>query len=292
MNQNKLNGTIYLFIWIIVFLLIIPSVIFSQTLLTGRVVNKITTAPVAYASIEIMKQKASTACDKSGNFSILVDKINPGDTMMISSIGYKNLKIPVSEAAKFSIFELITDSIVLEPVIFKSFSRRAIQGSLSSSSSGYNRSWNFFGNKGEIGRLFGLPYEEYQIDKVEFKVASFCDTCIIRLHIRGVENGMPGEEIITDSSAEKKGITVLVKSYYKEREIHEFDLSSYHLVTDFPLLFVGLEVVNCKDARNRDCSFSFAGWEKGKYIYRSDSLSNWTISSDDFTIFMKLHVNY
>lgn len=287
-----LKGIVYFIIWLTIFFLIIPHVVFSQTLLTGRVIDKITTTPVAFASVVLMKQKASTACDKFGNFSVLVNEIKTGDTIMISSIGYKNSKIPVSEAAKFSIYELIKDSIILEPVIFKSFSRRAVQGSLASLSVGYNRSWKDFGNKGEIGRFFKIPYREYQIDKIEFKVANFCDTCIIRLHIRGVENGMPGEELITDSSAEKKGITVLIKSYYKEKEIHEFDVSSYNLVTDFSLIFVGLEVVNCKNGLKGDCAFSFAGWEKGKYIYRSDSLSNWTFSSDDFTIYMKMYIKY
>ncbi len=211
---------------------------------------------------------------------------------MISSIGYKTVKLPVFKAANISLFELIADSIILEPVIFKSFSRRSVHGSISSANTGYNRSWNIFGNNGELGRFFKLPYKEYRLDKLEFKVANFCDTCVIRLHIRSVENGLPGEEMLNDQSEEKKGITVLVRSYYSEKEIHEFDLTPYDLVTDFPVIFVGLEIVHCKDSLKRDCSFSFAGWENGKYIYRLNPGSGWIISADDFTIYMKLYVSY
>jgi hypothetical protein len=143
-----------------------------------------------------------------------------------------------------------------------------------------------------LGRFFKLPYKEYRLDKLEFKVASFCDTCVIRLHIRSVENGLPGEEMLIDQSKENKGITVLVRNYYTEKEIHAFDLTPYELVTDYPLIFVGLEVVHCKDSLKRDCSFTFAGWENGKYIYRLNQGSGWTISADDFTIYMKLYVSY
>ncbi len=291
MKCISFNRNLFFLMWFTALLVLIPNIVFSQALISGKVINKKTAEYAAYATIEIMKHKGITEADKYGFFSIVIEKTEPNDTVIISSIGYKTLKLPVSEAAKLSVFELIEDAKKLETVILKSFSRRTIKGS-TSDNVGYYRSWNIKGNDGEIGRFFMLPYDEYQIDKLEFKVINWCDTCLIRLHIRNVENGMPKEDILYDTSAAKKGITVFVKNFNTEKAIHEFDLSSYNLITDWQIIFVALEVVNCKVDFKSDCSFSFAGSEKGKYLYKSGGTSNWTISADDFTVYMKLYISY
>lgn len=284
MTQKGRCSTYFFAMFITSLLLTIPNVIFSQTQVKGKVVYKKTAAPAAYATVEVMHQKGGSITDNSGNFSLYVSRLKKDDTLMISSVGYQSLKIPVSAALKKSEFELDEDSKNLETVVIKSFSSKAVQGS-TTDITGYFRSWNYGKTGGEIGRIFKLPYSEYKIDRLKFKVNNRCDTCQIRLHIRRVVDDYPGEELLTDS------ITVAVASLTMEDEIPEFDLSSYDLTFKENEIFVSMEVLNCTKPSKEDCSFCFAGSEEGEYIFRSKKTMNWQ-TTDDYTIYLKLFLSY
>jgi len=279
--SGKRNSYFFL-LWIIAGSLGISAPVFSQTQIKGRVIYEKDETPAAFATVELVNQKEGSLSDKSGNFSISISKLQHDDTLSISSVGYETLKIPVLAAMKRSEFVLTEKTQNLEAVTI--FNTRHVEGS-SSESVGYYRSWTHENTGGEIGRIFTLPYKQFKIDKIRFKVSNLCDTCLLRLHMRTVVDGKPGEEILKDS------ITLTINKLTLDNKVPEFDISAYDFTFTQNQFFVGIEVLNCRSKTPEPCTFCFAGTEKGKYIYKSKGTTEW-LNSDDYTIHLKLFLRY
>jgi hypothetical protein len=203
--------------------------------------------------------------------------------MLISLVGYESLKVPVSAAVMKKEFVLKQSVKNLEPVMV--FKKQEVLGS-TSESIGYYRSWSTENTGGEIGRFFYLPHKKYKIDKVRFKVANLCDTCLIRVHIRAVKDGKPDEEILKDS------ITLSINKLSLDDKVPEFDLTGYDYTYSQDELFISLEVLNCANPKKGFCSFSFAGTDKGAYLYKSKGVNDWQQPFDDYTIYLKVFLRY
>ena len=262
---------------------LMPETGISQTVLKGKVVYKTDASPAAFASIELLHHKTiRTMSGNTGNFSLDIGNGLSSDTVLISSVGYQSIKLPVSIALTKSEFALSEDVKSLESVTV--FKKHEVLGS-TSESVGYYRSWDHTKTGGEIGRVFWLPYKKYKIDKIRFKAGNLCDTCLLRLHIREVKDGVPGEEILKDS------VTLIVGKLSLDTKIPEFDISDYDLTFTQKELFVSLEVLNCKTKNDEFCAFNFAGTERGEYVYRAKAKYDWQ-TVNDYTIYLKLFLRY
>lgn len=259
-----------------------PVRVSGQVIIKGRVINQKDATPAAAANITLLHEQQATFSNKDGQFSLSIKNIKSNDTLLITSVGYESLRIPVSAALLKKEFVLKEQVKNLESVtVFNT----AVLGS-TVETVGYFRSWNPKHTGGEIGRTFKLPYKKYKIDKVRFKVANFCDTCLLRLHIREVDHeGKPGDEILKDS------ISININKMMLNGKIPEFDISEYDLTFREDELFVSIEVLNCSTRPKETCSFSFAGTEKGAYIYKSTGNGEWQIT-DDYTLYLKLFLRY
>ena len=283
MSLNRKNLLDLLSIFAVIILLLLPHFIFAQHAFKGRVVYKIGSTPAAFASVEVLNRKGiHTLSNNSGNFSLNIDNAKPGDTVVISSVGYTSIKLPLAAALKRTEFEL--SEIVKNMEAVTVFNSHEVVGSMSESV-GFYRSWNYEHTGGEIGRIFKLPYKKFTIDKVRFKAGNSCDTCLLKVHIRKVVNGIPGEEILSDS------ISVLVNRLSLDSKVPEFDLTPYDLVFTESEFFVGVEVLNCGNGKKGFCAFNFAGTEKGEYFYKSTANKDWQ-STDDYTIYLKLFLRF
>ena len=266
----------------IVILSMIPHFIFSQSTLTGKVIYQKDDAPAAFANIELLNDPATTMTDWAGNFKINIPNPKRNDSVLISSVGYETIRMPVSAAFTKSVFVLKEIVKNMEPVTV--FSSHQVIGSMAESV-GYYRSWSHEKTGGEIGCIFQLPHKAYKIDKIRFKAGNLCDTCLLRIHIRRVVDGMPEDEILSDS------ISMYVNKLSLDTKIPEFDLTPYDLTFKDKEFFVGIEVLNCANGKKGFCSFNFAGTEKGEYFYKSKATTDWQ-STDDYTIYLKLFLRY
>ena len=263
--------------------LLMPGIVFSQTTIEGKVTYNDDATPAAFVNVEIQNRKGTeTMTNFAGNFSLRVPDSKNNDTLVISAVGYKRLKLPLYIAAKRKEF-ILTENVknIAGVTVFNS---HEVIGS-KSETVGYYRSWDHQKTGGEIGRIFTLPYKKYKIDKIRFKAGNTCDTCLLRLHIRTVKDGIPGEEILSDS------ISVFVNKLSLDTKIPEFDLTPYDLTFTEKEFFVGIEVLGCGNGKKGFCSFSFAGTEKGEYIYKSKAAREW-LSTDDYTIYLKLFLRF
>jgi hypothetical protein len=270
-------------------ILLMPGIVFSQTTIEGKVSYSDDPAPAAFVNVEIINRKGiETMTNFAGNFSLRVPNPRSTDTVVISAVGYKIIKLPLHIAAKRKEFILSENIKNMSGVTV--FNSHDIAGS-KSEAVGYYRSWNHERKGGEIGRIFTLPYQKFKIDKIRLKAGNTCDTCLLRLHIRSVENGEPTDEIFEDS------ISLFVHRLSLDSKVSEFDLTPYDFTFTENTFFVGIEVIGCGNGKKGNCTFSFAGTEKGEYLYRNNNWeeTKWEMtnpSDDNYTIYLKLFLRF
>ncbi len=263
--------------------ILIPNIVFSQLTVKGRVIYRNDATPAAAVSVGLLNHRGiQTMTNAAGIFTLHLDNSRANDTVVISSIGYQSIKLPVQTAIKKSEFVLSEVVKSLEGVTV--FNSHEVVGTMSESV-GYYRSWSAEKTGGEIGRIFKLPYKQFKIDKIRFKAGNTCDTCTLRVHIRKVVDGMPGDEILGDS------ISILVNKLSLDSKVPEFDLTPYDLIFSEKEFFVGIEVLSCGNGKKGSCSFSFAGTEKGEYVFKSRATKEWQ-TTDDYTIYLKLFLRF
>lgn len=263
--------------------ILIPALAAPQFIIKGRVTEENET-PIPYASVKLMHHSSGIVSDTAGNFKLVVPSSKQNDTIVISSIGYESLLIPVRNAVKKPGFILKTSNQKMDALVIKSFGKEDIAGARSEIV-GYFRSWNTGKTGGEIGRNINVPHKEYQVSKVRFKIYSSCDTCIIRLHIREFNNRLPGADLLRDT---------IEKTIFKADvadKAYEFDLSQYNTILYKENIFVSFEVMGGSNANYSNCSLAFVGSEPGTYIYRNRFYDDWSYT-EDYAIFMKVYFKY
>jgi len=255
----------------------------AQGMIRGRIIED-ESHPVPFASIRFLNRPGGTVSDADGIFFLRTGRPRPNDTLLISSVGFEQVKLPVNRMMRNNLFVLKRDLTRMAPVTVRSF-RNANFAGARSDRVGYFRSWRTDHSGGEIGRTFKVPYREYQVAKVWFKIYSTCDTNIIQLHIRENNEEMPGEELLPFA---------ITKTIYKAAEadkIFEFDLEPYNLIINSRHLFIGFEIVKGCGKDSSSCSFSFVGSEPGVYVYRSIKDGEWN-AMDDYAIYMRVLFKY
>ena len=163
--QNK-------FITLTIIILIFTSVnsLYSQIEFKGKIVSEIDNKPVAFASIGIKGKRAGVVADAAGNFRLVLPEfIKQSDTVIISSIGFENIRMAVRHAVENTEFRLQGTPKELANVTHISFIKESILGS-SSFSGALFRAWYDYKTGGEIGKIISVPENQYKIEKIRFKV--------------------------------------------------------------------------------------------------------------------------
>jgi CarboxypepD_reg-like domain len=257
----------------------------GQQSIKGKIFNQKDGKPISNASVRIPKGNRGLLSDAAGNFEMQVTRLKKNDTIMISSIGFKTLKIPVSDAVSQSKFYLTEDSKDLENVIIKSYSNEASEGSRSEVT-GYFRSWYTKKTGGEIGRILYVNSDDYKLERVRFKINNQCDTCVIRLHIRDLKNGLPDRDLLNDS------ISIVTSKLSFDDKFSEFDLRKYDLlIKKNRYVFVSLETLHCNSKNNGPCSLCYIGTEEGNFLYKQKGYSD-REESTEHIIYLRIFYKY
>ena len=281
---NKVPVPYFSVLFQLMIALFISNHAISQVQLSGKVINNRDGKPVAFATIGISGKRFRQS-DANGNFRIPVPAFKSSDSLVISSVGFKTFKLPVSVAISLSEFRIHEQTTNLQPLVLKSYLNEGVSGSRSEVT-GYFRSWKTTGTGGEIGKIFYINHGEYKLERVRFKVNNQCDTCQVRLHIREVVDDLPGDEILYDS------ISTEIKRLSFDDRFSEFDLRPYNLVFKQQSILVSLEVLHCTRSGATDCSFCFIGTEAGKYLYKDRRQNDWIESENGYSIYMRLIYKY
>ena len=96
-------------------LLLLPTLSFSQSTYKGTIINHRTKEKVSFATVGLIPENTGTNANENGEFNLETKVSNPNDTLIISSVGYESLKVPVSQIS--SIIELEEKLKLLKPVV-------------------------------------------------------------------------------------------------------------------------------------------------------------------------------
>lgn len=88
----------------------------NTNLFKGRVIEKATKLPIAYASIKLSNSKINAISNAEGDFKIV--NLNDRDTLMISSLGFSTVKVAISNI-QTKVFELVENVTLLSDVEIK-----------------------------------------------------------------------------------------------------------------------------------------------------------------------------
>jgi len=85
---------------LIIFYCFMGSISFGQTEVNGKILNRDSKEPVAYANIGIPKTDVGTLSNQDGSFSILIPAKHSSDTLLFSALGFGKRAIPVQTLTK------------------------------------------------------------------------------------------------------------------------------------------------------------------------------------------------
>lgn len=259
--------------------LVFSNISYAQTSYHATIVSEKNDKPIAYATVSVPQKNIAILADGSGNFNVSYRIINVSDTFNISSVGYSTYRLAVRDAQKISVIRLKEHTSDLENVTL--FTNEAVEGN-KLEKSGYFRSWPTKSKGGEIGKIFVTKANEFLVDRIRFKVNNQCNACQVRLRIREVVNGFPGEELFTDS------ISMPVKKLNFDDHYSEFDLSKKQIVLKQKSVFVSLEVLYCT---GEPCSFCFIGTEPGTFMYKNKANTIWE-ESTSHNLYLRFYYKY
>ena len=280
----KSNGPVAFFLTIFFLLGAAGNSLHSQIEFKGTIFSESENKPIGFASVGVKGKRAGAVADASGNFKLtLPENIKQSDTIIISSIGFQNIRMAVRQAVQDSEFRLQEIPKELENVTHISFIKESILGN-SSMSGAMFRGWYDYKTGGEIGKIFSVPENQYKIERIRFRVDNKCDTCWMRLHIRKMVNDEPGEELL------KQNIIFPITSYSLKDAGPEIDLSDYNIVLSDYTILVSLEVINCNSTESNLSSLCFIGEENGEYVYKSFVNSDWEFYRNGLA--MKIYLSY
>lgn len=270
---------------IIILTLLTPAAVGAQTVIGGNVLNRKSHTPIANVSVCLNKKKKGSVSDTKGHFVMPVSGFKSTDTLVLSSVGYSTLKIPLSDAMLVREFFLTEEAKQLDDIVIKTYTNHRTEGSLSEVD-GYFSSWTTQKDGGEIGRMIRLKSNEIKIEKIRFKANSQCDTCFIRLHIRSLNNGLPYMDLLQDST------TIQINRSSFDDKYAEFDLSQKNIIIkNHRYLFISLETIRCNSANNGSCTLAYIGTEEGRYLFRTRDYRDWEESNSN-SLYLKLFYSY
>ncbi len=109
-------------------LLINPIILLSQQreFVNGRLIDEQTQNPIPFASIRMKNKSIGLISNFDGGFKIPLDYKKVGDTLVVSSIGYKSKEVVLSSLLKnqINIIFLVEDVEVLKEVVVTSSKKR------------------------------------------------------------------------------------------------------------------------------------------------------------------------
>lgn len=210
-----------------IILLINPSTIFGQTTLSGKVIDKNTSKGIPYATVGLVKQNTGTTTDQYGTF--LIKPISKNDSIIVSSVGYYTLTMPLSRLNEDSVIPLqLKESNLPELVILSKSSSIIEVNHFSNCSSNY-----YSGDQIVVTQL--AQYFDAPKINMKLKEVSLCKVkgkSLFRIHIYDIDSisGKPSVELTPTS--------ILVNS--SDRSV-KIDLDKYDIVVPKKSFFIAIE---------------------------------------------------
>lgn len=77
--------------------LLLPSIAPAQSVIKGKIIDFATKEPIPFVTVGLTKQNIGTNASKDGLFNLVIYSSTGSDTLIFSSIGYNDYKLPISD---------------------------------------------------------------------------------------------------------------------------------------------------------------------------------------------------
>lgn len=245
--------------------------VFCQELRISARISDNENNKIEFAKIGIKGKDIGTISDANGYFTIYIPEVNSLDSLTVSCIGYKDLKIKIADVLGNKIDKFVLEEKVneLSEVIIVSKKNEEISigtKSYSNLVAGYvrinndkNKDIQEFAKEININKPTRILSLNVNLFNVKVKKAKF------RINFYSIKNKLPFENI----SSKNVILTHEIKSGWNKFDISDLDIK---LANSF---FISLEYI--PDNENQDEPFRYSGQVFGRSITRSSSLGNWKI---------------
>lgn len=193
----------------------------SQNILKGRVVNQSGT-PLEYASIGVLNKAIGTITEPNGTFILNVNKVDNGDSIRFSMIGYAPQCFKLNQLlGTENTIVLQEQQFHLKEIIVKPRANSQVKGNRNRSWLGKCCGWGGtdHGKGSELGTKISIGDNPVKIEKLCVRILhhSF-DSSLFRLHIRNIVNNKPGSELLNQNiylpiSSKSGWITLDLRDY-------------------------------------------------------------------------------
>ena len=259
--------------------------IYGQKVFRGHIMDEETMNPISYASVGVLGKEIGSISDSAGTFKVnLPTQVKESDTILITSVGYYSLKVAVKEATKKNMFQLKAIEGVLPSVMVYDLKKSGRMGDDTVNYSFY-RGWYEYRTGGEIGRIINVLHKKYKLNRIAFQVDNKCDTCWLRLRVRKVAHFEPAEDLLQQS------VIIPVTKHTPLDGVMEFDISDLGLLLREKKIYIGFEVIDCKNVDGRPLSLCFIGADYGEHYFRKYPTVGWT-SEDAYGLYLKMFFDY
>ncbi len=220
----------------------VPRLLYAQSLtFQGSVVEKNGRTPIPYASVRLIKEKVSTSADDKGTFRLIT--LNPiaDDTLIISAVSYRPVKIPASRFTHKQIIRLEDDMQFLNEVKIAARAKRKTK-TLNPLSFEEIKGIQivYSGGGTQIARKFTAPTEFSRLKQVSLKrylktIHPFENqNCRFRIRVYDVDEttGAPGNDL---------GRQVIEVEETVLKQVVSIDLTKYNIVIPKKAFFIAIE---------------------------------------------------
>ena len=211
---------------VILFLFVALALNCSSQIIEGKIIDSETKEELSYVNIGIPNSTIGTITNENGRFKLDYNGKSENMEVRITMIGYKSETFSIKELQKENTpIELEKAVFELKEVVVQYNGTLKKLGTMKSNSMASVCGWGGtgFGRGHELGLEIDLGEKPVKIEDLNLKVhkQSF-DTSTCRLHLRKIENNMPGKELLIENI------------FFEITEVkgwEKINLSKYNIVT-------------------------------------------------------------
>lgn len=183
-------------------LLLITAYSYSQCV-KGKVIDSESKESLSFVNMGIVNTSIGTITDAKGEFELYISQVPADAELKITMIGYESKTISISElASDFCLIELKKTFVELKEIKVGFNGRIKNVGNIRANNSAGVCGWGGtkFGKGHELGLELDLGDNLVRLEELNLKMhkQSFA-TCVFRLHIREIENGLPVTELLHEN---------------------------------------------------------------------------------------------
>lgn len=177
----------------IVLLFILPLFGHSQATFKGKVIDGFSHQNIPYATIGLIKSNSGTNANEHGEF-IINSRHPESDTLLISCVGYKTVRFPVSFLKKNTTIKLEVVEKQLRPIIIKN---KWMYSDVGSYTVQKNHFYTSSGSQYQVAKKLTAPKEDTWLHAVNVEIGKEGRKCMFRVRIYDLDsvNKCPGDEL-------------------------------------------------------------------------------------------------